>query len=726
MERTVLWRVLIAAALVIFCVWQIVPLQEKISLGLDLQGGMHLVLKVDTSQIPEKDRADAADRALEVIRNRVDQFGVKEPSIQRQGEDEIVVQLPGITDRARALELIGRTAQLQFKLVSDDPEKLNQALAGTPPAGYELKQVENEELLLEQEASMTGDALVDAQMDYDQSRFNQPYVSFTLSPQWSRRFARLTRANIGKRLAIVLDDKVMSAPVIQSEIPAGKGQITGQFNVEEATDLAIVLRAGALPAPIRVEEERTVGPLLGSDSIRAGLQASIAGLALVVVFMIVYYLLAGVIASVAVALNFLFILGFMTAMGGSLTLPGIAGMILTIGMAVDANVLINERIREELAAGRAIKQAIGAGYAKAFTAIVDSNVTTLIASFLLFQFGTGPIRGFGVTLTIGLLASMFTAVVLTRTIFDILLNAGWLTNLRMLRLIGETKINFIGVRRFCYTSSLVVLVGGVGYFISRGEQAYGIDFTGGQIQEYRFAQRVSVEQVRAALGEIGLRDATIQEIGTEGTTVIVKTADDTYDAVSEKLKAAFPENAYQMLRIEKVGPSVGKDLRTRAWLALLYSLSGILVYVAFRFKNVAFGMAGVLALFHDVLVTLGFLAITHREISLTIVAALLTIAGYSINDTIVIYDRVRENLRLARKKVDLAELINLSVNQTLSRTILTSGVTLLAVLGLYLFGGDVLRDFSFALLIGFTSGVYSTVYIVSPLVLAWQGKRSIR
>ena len=725
MGRTLLWRVVIILGVLTFCVWQIVPPQEKILLGLDLRGGMHLVLKVDTAKIPEKDRSDAADRALEVIRNRVDQFGVKEPSIHRQGADEIVVQLPGITDRARALELIGRTAQLQFILVSDDPQLLNQALAGAVPQGHVLKEVDGEPILLEQEAAMTGDALVDAQVSFDQTRFNEPYVAFTLAPQWSRRFARLTRANIGERLAIVLDDKVISAPVIQSEIPAGQGQITGRFTMEEATDLSIVLRAGALPAPIYVEEERTVGPLLGSDSIRAGLQASLAGLTLVVVFMVVYYLLAGLIASLAVALNFVIILGLMAYMGAALTLPGIAGMILTVGMAVDANVLINERIREELLAGRPLRNAIATGYKKAFTAILDSNVTTLIAAFLLFQFGTGPIRGFGITLTIGLLASMFTAVVVTRTIFDMLLEAGWLSRLRMLRLIGETKIDFIGKRRVCYVASLVILLGGLGYFFWQGDRAYGIDFTGGQLQEYRFKRPVSVEQVRTVLSEAGIVGATIQEIGAEGTTMMVKTSDDTYDAVSARLAAAFPENPYDVLRIEKVGPSVGKDLRRRAWLALGYSLAGILIYVAFRFRNFAFGLAGVLALFHDVLVTLGLLALTHREISLTIVAALLTIAGYSINDTIVIYDRVRENLRMARR-VNLVELINLSVNQTLARTLLTSGVTLLAVVGLFLFGGDVLRDFSFALLVGFASGVYSTVYIVSPLVLAWQGNRSLR
>ncbi len=725
MTRNLQWRILITLAIIGFSLWGMLPLKEKINLGLDLQGGMHLVLKVDISKLSEEAREGAQERALEIIRNRVDQFGVREPSIHRQGTDEIVVQLPGVTDRQRALDLIGRTALLEFKLVEDNPELIAKARAGEVPEGYELKRLGDEELLLHKEASLTGNSLISASVKFDQSRFNEPIVALEFDPKGAKVFAEVTGANVGRRLAIVLDDKLQSAPRINEKIPSGQAVITGRFTTAEANDLSIVLRAGALPAPIYVEEERTVGPLLGKDSIRSGIQASIIGGLLVIGFMIVYYLLAGLIASFAMLLNFIIILGTLGWFGTTLTLPGIAGMILTVGMAVDANVLIYERIREELATGKHIQSAITTGYHKAFSAIFDSNITTLIAAALLFQFGTGPIRGFGVTLTIGIIASMFTAIFVTRIIFDLLRLSKGFSKLPMLKFLPQTKIDFIGKRWFCYITSLIVVVGGLIYFFIRGENAYGVDFTGGQMQEYQFAQPVRIDSIRESLREIGLGEASIQQFG-KPNQVLIKTTSDAFQAINEKFLERFKENRFEVLRIEKVGPSVGKDLRKRAVLALIYSLIGILIYVGIRFKNLSYATAGVLALFHDVFVAVGLLAVTHREISLTIVAGLLTIAGYSINDTIVIYDRIRENLKVYRK-LSLKDIVNLSVNQTLSRTLLTSLTTLLAVIAIFLFGGEVLNDFAFCLLVGSISGVYSTVYIASPLVIAWQahgtGKR---
>lgn len=722
MNRNLKWKALLIAAIAVWSVWSMLPLNKKINLGLDLQGGMHLVLKVDTEKLPEKARVDAVERALEIIRNRIDQFGVKEPSIQRQGKDAIVVQLPGVTNRDRAIELIGKTALLEFKLVSDDAAKLLAAKEGNVPEGYELtKDDETDEgLLLEKEAVLTGDALTTASVRFDESRFNEPIVGLEFNAKGAKRFAQITGDNVGRRLAIVLDGKLHSAPRINEPIPSGQAVITGKFSQDQAADLAIVLRAGALPAPIIMEEERTVGSLLGQDSIHAGIKATIIGGILVVAFMSLYYLLAGAIASFAVLLNFLIIMGALASFHFTLTLPGIAGMILTVGMAVDANVLINERIREELKTGKTLRSAVAAGYHKAFTAIFDSNFTTIIAAILLFQFGTGPIRGFGVTLTIGLIASMFTAIVVTRFILDLLMLSKKFTTLKMLKLIGETKMDFIAKRKICYVMSILLIAGGAVVFFSKGDRAYGIDFTGGQIQQYQFTSPPKLDDVRFALKEAGLKDASIQQFG-EAKGLLIKTAGDTAKLVQDTLRQKFPDNSFETLRIERVGPSVGKDLRKRASLALLYALIGILIYVGIRFKNFAFGFAGVLALFHDVFVTVAVLAVTNREITLTIVAALLTIAGYSINDTIVIFDRVREDLRTT-KKLTLYDAINMAVNQTLSRTILTSGVTLLVVIALFFFGGDVLNDFAFSLLVGFISGVYSTVFIASPLVLAWRKK----
>jgi len=722
MAKNLQWRVLVTLGVVAFALLGMLPLKEKINLGLDLQGGMHLVLKVDTSKIPEEAREDAPNRALEIIRNRIDQFGVREPLIQRQGKDSIVVQLPGITDRERAIELIGRTAQLEFRLVEDDSELNQRAKAGDIPEGYSLKKAGKEILLLHDEVALTGDTLVNAEVKFDQSRFNEPYIALEFNSKGAAIFSEVTEQNVGGRLAIVLDGNVHSAPRINEKIPSGRASISGRFTIDEASDAAIVLRAGALPAPIYIEEERTVGALLGKDSIESGIRAFSIGVALILGFMLIYYFFSGIVATVAMLLNFIIVMGALGWLHTTLTLPGIAGIILVIGMAVDANVLIYERIREELSTGKHIRSAIASGYNKAFTAILDSNITTLIAAALLFKFGTGPIRGFGVTLSIGILASMFTAIFVTRIIFDIVTSNKKFEKLPMLQLFKKSKIDFIGKRWIAFVLSAIVIIGGMSIFFKSGEKAYGIDFTGGQMQEYSFSEAVKIEDVRNSLSDIGITDATIQSIGSKNQ-VLIKTFGDTASKISAKFKESFSSNPSEILRVEKVGPSIGRHLRKSAGLAVLWSLIGILLYVAFRFKKVGFAVAGVAALFHDVFVTMGFLALTGRELNLTIVAALLTIAGYSINDTIVIYDRIRENMKLYRKAT-MKEIINMSVNQTLSRTVLTTLTTLIAVCSIFFFGGEVLKDFSFALLVGIVSGIYSTIYIASPLVILWSVKRS--
>ncbi len=361
MERKLLYKIILVFLVIGACVYFAFPLDKRINLGLDLKGGMHLVLRVDTTHLNDESKRDAVDRALEVIRNRIDEFGVREPSIQKQGDDEIVVQLPGVTDRDRALELIGKTALLEFKIATNDLDKIKQAMDGNVPQGYELKYTEEEKepVLLQKEAVLTGEALKSASVRFDQSQFNEPIVGLEFNPEGAKKFAEITQNNIGKGLAIVLDGKVQSAPRIREAIPSGEAVITGHFDLEKAQDLAIVLRVGALPAPMYVEEERTIGPLLGQDSINSGIKASIVGGILLFGFMIIYYLLAGIIADIALALNLLIILGSLgmlpvlfPGVSATLTLPGIAGIALSLGMAVDANVLINERIREELTAGK--------------------------------------------------------------------------------------------------------------------------------------------------------------------------------------------------------------------------------------------------------------------------------------------------------------------------------------------------------------------------------------
>ncbi|MBN1869639.1 MAG: protein translocase subunit SecD [Candidatus Omnitrophica bacterium] len=708
------------------------PVEKHINLGLDLKGGMHLILKVDTEKLSANEKKDAVERAIEILRNRIDKIGAAEPVIQRQGEDQILVQLPGITDRESAIKMIGTVAQLEFRLVNSNPKDMEEALKGNIPKGYILKSIpksDNEPVLLEDKVALSGETVADALVDFDSQAFGQPYIKLKLDGPGSKIFAKITKENIGERLAIIMDDTVLSAPNIRDAILKGDAQITGQFSYDEASTLALALRSGALPAPMHIEEERTIGPLLGKDSIMAGIKATVIGGILVFAFVLTYYLMAGVISSIVLAMNVLLIFGIMGFLNAmlpasqlTLTLPGIAGIILTMGMAVDSNILINERIREEIANGRPLQAAVNNGFKKALSAIVDSNITTLVAAFMLFQFGSGPIKGFAVTLFIGLLSSMFTALFVSKTLFNASIEFRILkAKLPMLNLFSNLKINFISKWIFCSIVSLMLVIVSIVTFIGKKESAYGIDFAGGQIQEYRFKDAIHADDLRTALKEVNVNDAVIQQFDQHPENVIIRTPQDTYDQVSNIFKKNFSYNPFEVLRIEKVGPVVGQELRKAALLAIIFAMGGILTYVGFRFKHFEFGMAGVIALLHDVTVTGGIILLMGRQIDLLVITALLTIAGYSINDTIVIYDRIRENMG-RRHKASLDEIINTSINETFSRTILTTFTTLLVVTSLFLWGGEVLNTFALCLIIGFVTGTYSTIFIASPLVLAWESK----
>lgn len=708
------------------------PVEKRINLGLDLKGGMHLVLRVKTEQLSEDARRDAVPRAMEILRNRIDGLGVGETVIQRQGDDQILIQLPGVTDRESALAMIGKVAQLKFQLVSDDPELLRQALTEEIPQGYDLRFLRNghdrQPLLLESEIALKGETVRDAKVDFDQMGFGQPRISLSLNSEGSKIFARITQNNVGRRLAIVLDNEILSAPNIREPILSGNAEITGMFTFDEASLLALSLRSGALPAPMEIEEERTVGPLLGRESIESGIRATLIGGIAVLIFMFLYYLASGLIADVALTLNILLIIGSMGFLNmmmpdaqATLTLPGIAGIILTLGMAVDANVLINERIREEIANGRPLQAAVNNGFNKAFKAIVDSNLTTLIAAFMLFQFGSGPIKGFAVTLSIGLIASLFTALIVTRTLFDFFVGKKIIRSLPGISLFKNTKIDFVSKRYICYFISAVIILSGMWALFSRKDAAYGIDFVGGQIQEYEFTHPISAEDIRRIIAQENISGVIIQQFERNPNAVMLRSSEDNFHLVSQAFEKNLQDNPFDVLRVERVGPVVGRALRHRALLAIAFALGGILIFVGFRFKHFDFATAGVIALLHDVFITIAILMLAGREIDLLVVTALLTIAGYSINDTIVIYDRVRENLAKA-KKTNLREIINTSINQTLGRTVLTTVTTLLVVCALYFLGGHVLNTFAFCLLVGFIAGTYSTIFIASPLVLAFQGR----
>ncbi len=727
MTNAMKWKSLFIVGLVASAIWSIYPPQKNINLGLDLKGGMHIVLEVDTSKLSVAEKSGARERSLEIIRRRVDEFGVSEPSIIPEGENRIVVQLPGITDRERAFKLIGKTALLEFRLVSADQEKIGEAQKGNPPVGYQLAEMPSSHdakayripILVKSTPELTGAYLSDAQPDWG-GDYQEPQISITFDNEGAKRFAQVTEAYVGRQLAIMLDGEVLMAPQIKSIIPNGRGVITGNFTAQEVKDTSLLLRAGALPAPVKILEDRTVSPTLGRDSIIKGVTASLAGLVLVVLFMGMYYLTAGWIANLALLLNVVILMGAMAWFKFTLTLPGIAGIILTIGMAVDANVLIFERIREELALGKKLRTAIVNGYDRAFLAIFDSNITTLLSAIILFIFGTGPIKGFAVTLSIGIATSMFTALVVTRLVFDYLTLSPNFQNLRMMKLLGETRIDFLSKGRICILASAAFILLGLVVFGVRGKDMLGLDFTGGSLLQLKFEKHVAVDKLRGALSEMGLGNSTIQESKDKGISeFLIKTGLGKETEIAKNLPAKFPDNKFEVLRSEAVGPAIGKDLRRKAVIAVVLALVGIGIYLWFRFE-LPYGVGAIVALLHDVLVTIGAMALTGREMDITTIAALLTVAGYSANDTIVIFDRVRENIKLLRK-TELKDIFNLSVNQCLSRTILTTLTVFLVLLALYFFGGQVINNFAFALVVGCTAGVYSTVFIASPVVLWWRG-----
>lgn len=718
----------------------------RIKLGLDLQGGTSFLVKMDaTKLLTDTNRTDTAavketalSHAVEVLRKRIDKFGVAEPVIQPAGEDRILIQMPGLSESENqsVRSQIEKAAFLEFRMVHPQSDEL--VREGRLAPGYELlkekrKGRDGKEVLVSYlvkraaELGLTGKNVTRANVNRDPIT-NRPEIHFTLDSVGAEKFARITRENIGRQMAIVLDGELYSAPTIQGEIPSGSGQITGSFDLKEAIELANVLE-NPLEAPVKIEEERRVDPSLGADSIKSGITAALIGTAAVAVFMLVYYMLAGLVANVALILNIIVLLGVMCSIDTTLTLPGIAGIVLTIGMAVDANVLIYERIREELAAGKSLRGAVAGGYDKAFGTIFDSNLTTLIASVVLIYLGTGPVKGFGVTLTIGVSVSMFTALVVTRLIFDWLLEKDLIKGLPMLQLVKGNGIDFMKWAKMAFIASWVLIVIGNAYGIKRGKDVLGIDFAGGDSLAIRFdpAQKgeVAVDKLRDFIGGLKAGDPMIQfqrDLATGRETLRVTVAFDAGARVFSELQKKFPAAKLEVLSLDKVGPTVGREISKSALLAAFIAMFGILVYVAFRYEF-SFAVGAVLAIIHDILMTMGWFFLTGRELSAPIVAAVLTIIGFSINDTIVIFDRIREDLKLGVRG-SFKELMNQALNQTLSRTVITSGTVFLATLSLYLFGGGVVNDFAFTFLVGIVTGTYSSIYIASAVVLWWhKGQR---
>lgn len=702
---------------------------------------------------------NAVDQSLEIIRNRIDQFGVSEPVIIRQGEDKIVVQLPGIRDPERAIKLIGDTAQLEFKVVAEsqginlnslinkakqsgqweegDPiRQLNRAVGSLLPdetSIYFEKEIDQETkreitrpILLENKVLMTGDMIKDARVRIG-GTFNEPYVALDMTGRGGDIFARLTDKYTGRRMAIVLDDIVRSAPVIREKIMGGSAQITGNFSHEEASDLAIVLRVGALPAPVDIIQNMTVGSTLGQDSIDRGLSSGVFGAILVLGFMIIYYRLSGVIANLALTLNILFLFTGLAILNATLTLPGIAGIVLSIGMAVDANVLIFERMREEYKIGKSVKSSIDGGFSKALWTIVDSQVTTLITAMALFLFGTGPIKGFAVTLSLGIIFNLFTALFCSRQIFDTMTSLKAFKRLMFMEVVKNTHIDFMKIKKITFIlSGVMVTIGLISFIqINRGSANLGVDFTGGSLLQYKAQQEFSMEEVRNAFDANDMGGVNLQKVEDENRLIVkMKKAEDVVANLNQQvdavLAAELADKGFLLESQSEIGSSVSAVLRNKAMLAILISLIGVICYLAMRF-DMRFGLAAAVATFHDVLVVLAICWLFNVEITLLIVTALLTIAGYSLNDSVVVFDRIRENMRKS-DKTSLTELINTSVNQVISRTMVTSLTSALVLLALFILGGSVIHDFSFALLCGVLIGTYSSIFIASPILTLWKPK----
>ena len=756
------------------------------------------------------------DRIIQVIRRRVDAMGTNEPVIQGMKDHRLLVQLPGADENVRkaAKASLQSAAFLEFRLTHPKNDQLVSKLLAkdVAPEGYVKKgngyaRAENwaevskrpgyavrlaafeapdarYSFMLEDEGDgtyapsfvarhteprVTGEDLESAAVQRDPTAGGLS-IGFRLSGEGGRKFSQLTRnykahgpknpTDRGRQLAIILDDQLISAPVINSEI-GSSGEITGRFTPAQAQKLAAELNAGALPAPMKILAETTVAPTVGEDAINAGIVAAALGFLLVAIFMFIYYWYSGLVADIALFLdiallptalvvvaNVLGVFAHDPAMGGGgsmqlpvLTMPGIAGLVLSLGMAVDANVLIFERIREEFQSGKAAGPAIKNGYGRAFTAIFDSNLTTILVGVILFVVGTGPVRGFAITLTAGVVISMFTAVVVTRLVFDHCVDSNRAKPFKMRQFFKKPNYDFLKVTKFTVGGSFAIIALTLAIFAIRfmnnKASVLAVDLTGGTSIVYNLKQdaKPEVKDIRACLDPFDNATVIQYQSGVGNTTLLVKTGETAETAKGKALEnkdvgayvtklhqAKFPDAQFKAASVDEVGSIVGADLKKSGTYAVLFSLVAILVYVGFRF-NFGFGLGGVVALAHDALIALGLFSLCGRQVSLIVVTALLTIVGYSINDTVVVFDRIREHLN-HDSRTDFKTLCNRAINDCLSRTVITSVTTFFAVLALFCFGDGSIFDFALTMLIGVVAGTYSSIFIATPIMFWWyKGKR---
>ena len=800
-------------------------------------------------QVVEVIRAEAESaisNSFNVLRNRIDRFGVTQPNIQKLGNSgRILVELPGVKEPERVRKLLQGTASLEFWATYDNAEveyylneanaKLAELLADDAEVAEEAK-AETDELLAAElqnqedaaamaaykkqnplfsvlqpsgargnacigyahyadtakinkylnmpqvkalfprefkpmwtvkasqwipgdnifelvaikstsrdgKAVLDGGSVTDARVQYGNTGGN-PEVSMSMNAEGANVWARMTKENIGKQVAIVLDGMVYSYPTVQSEIAGGSSQITGNFTLEEAEDLANVLKSGKLPAPATIIQEQVVGPSLGAESINAGLISFVIAFLLVLVYMVFFYQGAGMVANVALICNVVLLFGTLVSFGAVLTLPGIAGLVLTLGMAVDANVIIYERVKEELRAGKGLGKAIADGYANAYSAIIDGQITTLLTGIVLFVFGSGPVQGFATTLIIGIITSVLTSIFITRIIFDDRVSKGkniTFDNKLTRNFLQNTKVDFIGKKKIAYVVSSVLIVASLVSIFTKGF-TYGVDFTGGRTYVVRFDQNVAAEDVRAAAiaefdgavevkqfgGDSQMKVTTQYLVENESTEADAEVEGKLYNA----LKGFFAEeisfaeftstldNPNGIISSDKVGPTIANDITRSAIIAVIIALIVIFGYIAVRFKGWTWGLGGVVGLAHTALIVIGFFSIFSGilpfslDIDQTFIAAILTIIGYAINDTVVIFDRIREYKEL-HPKADFKQNVNAALNSTLSRTMNTSLTTLITMVAIAIFGGEVIRGLAVALIVGIVVGTYASIFIATPIM----------
>ncbi len=768
----------------------------------------------------------AVDNSFNVLRNRIDRFGVTQPNIQQVGNSgKILIELPGVKDPERVRKLLQGTASLEFwptyqgnevdlyavdARVSEilgnlgdstavanplfqvlspsgwnnacigfaqgvDTVKVNQYLAMASdvlPAGFRgLWSVKPTELVKgsnlyelvaikvnsrDGKAPLDGGVVTDARVNFNgQQNGGTPSVSMTMNAEGASIWARLTKDNIGKQVAIVLDGLVYSYPTVNTEITGGSSEITGNFDVQEAEDLANVLKSGKLPAPATIIQEQVVGPSLGSASIKAGLISFLIAFCLVLIYMVFFYQGAGFIADVALLCNVVLLFGVLVSFGAVLTLPGIAGLVLTLGMAVDANVIIYERIKEELAAGKGFSLAVHDGYKNAYSAIIDGQLTTLITGIILYIFGSGPVQGFATTLIIGIVTSVLTSIFITRIIFDDRIQRGKtvaMSNKLTANILKNTKVDFIGAKKWSYLVSGALIVISIASIAFKGF-SYGVDFTGGRTYVVRFDKSVTAEDVRASVeatfqeaaaaagidqysvevkqfgGDAQMKITTQYKNDQESTEVDAEVEGLLYNALkgfyAEDIQlsdfTSTLENPNGIISSDKVGPTIARDITRSAFIAVFLALLAIFAYIAFRFKGWTWGLGGVVSLAHTALIVIGFFSLFNGilpfnlDVDQTFIAAILTIIGYAINDNVVIFDRIREQRGLHPKE-DFRTTVNTALNATLTRTLNTSISTLLPMLAIAIFGGESIRGLAVALCLGVIIGTYASIMIGTPIM----------